>query len=320
MAMDPEDADYKCTLTEYSLQKAIKELNEDPKQRLGAVQSLRKWIREQPHYTFRTDTTFLLALLRRAKFSQLVARDLVDNIMNARTSYPQYMANLDIQDPNTMAYLDKGIAVYLPQLDKEGRRIAIIRPGATDFKDPRFNPINEVRYSLGLSEMFRCEDENTNVNGAVLVFDCTGMGLKHLNQATPEQHKISSRLYQDCNPERIKAFLVYNAGAFAEIIVTFMKTFLKKKNAERLKTFDTMESLYKVIPMEMWPTEYLPDDYKGPSAGSIASITANMKKRMANPELRARVLANTSDKYKIDESKRPSDNTPKESFRKLNID
>src|SRR6218665_1060270 len=52
--MDPEDADYKCTLTEYSLQKAIKELNEDPKQRLGAVQSLRKWIRDQPHYTCRT--------------------------------------------------------------------------------------------------------------------------------------------------------------------------------------------------------------------------------------------------------------------------
>jgi len=53
-AMDPEDADYKCTLNEYSLQKAIKELNEDPKQRLGAVQSLRKWIRDQPHYTCRT--------------------------------------------------------------------------------------------------------------------------------------------------------------------------------------------------------------------------------------------------------------------------
>lgn len=65
-----------------------------------------------------------------------------------------------------------------------------------DFKDPRVNPINEVRFSLGMSEMVRCEDENATVNGSIIVFDCTGMGLKHLNQATPEQHKKMSRLYQ----------------------------------------------------------------------------------------------------------------------------
>lgn len=71
-----------------------------------------------------------------------------------------------------------------------------IATGAVDFKDPRINPINEVRFSLGMSEMFRCEDESAVVNGTILVFDCTGMGIKHLNQATPEQHKKMSRLYQ----------------------------------------------------------------------------------------------------------------------------
>ena len=52
--MDPEDADYVCTFDEYTLEKAIKELNEDPKERLGSVQALRRWIKEQPHYTCRT--------------------------------------------------------------------------------------------------------------------------------------------------------------------------------------------------------------------------------------------------------------------------
>ncbi len=33
-----------------------------------------------------------------------------------------------------------------------------------------------------------------------------------------------------------------------------------------------MESVYKVIPMELLPTEYLPDEYKGPSAGSVDDI------------------------------------------------
>jgi len=39
-----------------------------------------------------------------------------------------------------------------------------------------------------------------------------------------------------------------------------------------------------------------------------------------DPKARAKVLAYTNDKYKIDESKRPAGSTPNESFRKLNID
>lgn len=46
--MSPPD-DYVCTLTEASLKKAKEELNEDPKERLGAVEALRKWVLEQPH-------------------------------------------------------------------------------------------------------------------------------------------------------------------------------------------------------------------------------------------------------------------------------
>ncbi len=50
---DP-DADYVCTLTEASLQKAKAELNEDPKERLGAVKSLREWIQQQAHLSIPT--------------------------------------------------------------------------------------------------------------------------------------------------------------------------------------------------------------------------------------------------------------------------
>ena len=43
------DDSYVCTLNEASLEKAKKELQEDPKERLGAVETFRKWILEQPH-------------------------------------------------------------------------------------------------------------------------------------------------------------------------------------------------------------------------------------------------------------------------------
>ena len=48
------DENYVCSLDENSLTKAKKELNEDPKDRLGAVKALREWIQAQPHFTART--------------------------------------------------------------------------------------------------------------------------------------------------------------------------------------------------------------------------------------------------------------------------
>lgn len=41
---------------------------------------------------------------------------------------------------------------------------------------------------------------------------------------------------------------------------------------------------------------------------------------MMDNDARKKVLALTSDKYKIDDSKRPAGDVPNESFRKLNVD
>jgi len=46
-----KDGDYVCTLDEASLKKAQEELNEDPKERMSAVNTFRKWILSQPHLT-----------------------------------------------------------------------------------------------------------------------------------------------------------------------------------------------------------------------------------------------------------------------------
>ena len=43
------DADYVCTLNEKSLKKAKDELNEDPMNRLGAVQNFRELVLQYPH-------------------------------------------------------------------------------------------------------------------------------------------------------------------------------------------------------------------------------------------------------------------------------
>ncbi len=57
-AIDIEDADYVCTLDAASIEKAKKELNEDPKERLSAVKALRDWIKQQPHLKSPTGMTW----------------------------------------------------------------------------------------------------------------------------------------------------------------------------------------------------------------------------------------------------------------------
>ena len=51
------EEDYVCTLTEASLEKAKRELNEDPKNRMGAVETFRTWIKQQPHFRCKTGRT-----------------------------------------------------------------------------------------------------------------------------------------------------------------------------------------------------------------------------------------------------------------------
>ncbi len=40
----------------------------------------------------------------------------------------------------------------------------------------------------------------------------------------------------------------------------------------QVRIHSTLESLYKWIPMELLPDEYLPDDHTGPSAGPLQKI------------------------------------------------
>lgn len=39
---------------------------------------------------------------------------------------------------------------------------------------------------------------------------------------------------------------------------------------------ENLEKVYKVVPKRMLPDEYMPDDYDGPSAGSLKSLVGEL--------------------------------------------
>jgi len=317
--MDPEDKDYVCTLDEKSLEKAKKELSEDPKQRLGAVQALRAWIKAQPHLISRTDTEYLLQVLRTAKFGQLRAREIIETILTLKTKHPDYLRKLDTHDPGVKIFLENCSLLLLPKTDPQGRSVILRRLGAVDLSHKLQTLQNEFRSLLTLQEYIRDRNENVVVNGVIIVVDISGLTAKYVTRFRGDIVKTIIKIFEDANTGRLKGIYFYNTGALLEMLLAIVKPVMKKKFAERIFIHNDLESLYKIVPMDMWPEEYLPDDYKGPSAGPMQAISDNLKNRMMEPGVRGRILEYSSEKYRIDEKKK--DNTvPQASFRKLNID
>ena len=62
---------YVCQLDKRSIEKAKKELNEDAKDRLNAVNALRTWIQQQPHITFKLGQS-TISTLQLLKFLTII--------------------------------------------------------------------------------------------------------------------------------------------------------------------------------------------------------------------------------------------------------
>lgn len=324
MASAVSDADYVCTLNDKSAKKAKDELNEDPKDRLGSVQKFRELVLQQPHIKCPTDISFLLTFLRVRYFSQLEARKLLDNFVTRRTKFPQWFKNLDPADPKIQDVFDRGFLLLLPEKDDEGRQVYIIRPGYLDSKGEKNRP--EKRdvfraFACVIDYMYFC-DENTTVNGTVGIFDAAHYSLKMQAFISMEERRDFIQTWQANYPARVKALHMYNAGTVADLLMTVVKFCMSEKMQQRMKIHgQSLESLYKDVPMRLLPVEYLPDDYKGPNAGTEKEIIERMKTQLLKPEIRDRIKYLSSDQFGVDEKKRPAaEDVTQASFRKLNID
>ena len=72
-------------------------------------------------------------------------------------------------------------------------------------------------------------------------------------------------------PARVKTLHAYNMGQFAEFMLGIMKMSLTEKMQKRLNLHgQILENVYKSVGMEVFPEEYLPDDYNGPSSGPVS--------------------------------------------------
>ncbi|CAH1802323.1 unnamed protein product [Owenia fusiformis] len=304
---------YVCSLDEKSLAKAKKELNENPRERQAAVDQLREWILQQPHFKCCTDTRFLLMFLRRSAFSQLEARALIENYVAVIcTKLAFWGKDIDTHSKSLKSALEVGVLIPLPIPDDEGRRIILNTPGCIK-SGKGYTNFDILKATYAIMTYLVQFDEATQVNGIVVIDDQTNVtpkvmtyiGLDNLNKY----------------PIRMKGWHFYNAAVVAQTIISALKPFLPQKIQDRMFLYgNNMEDVYKHIPMRLLPREYLPDEYTGPCQGSLSAIQASYKKALNSKAVRDKIWNITSSGMTYDETKKPGDVGPQASFRKLNID
>ncbi|GAB6024746.1 hypothetical protein CHUAL_009876 [Chamberlinius hualienensis] len=218
---------YVCQLSPELQARAKAELNEEPARREKDIEMLRDWLKKQPHINARTDDAFLLRFLRNAKFSIERAKEKIDNFYTMRTAIPEWFTNLDVSYKGMQYLLSYGI--FLPLgYDKDGRRVALIRSGSYDPSKVKWDDI--MRLSGVLNEHL-IRDEQSQINGIVMINDMSGMTGAHVAQFTPMIMKKSMALWTNCQPLRIKAMHYWKPPTFFEKIFFVSQTFYERKAA-----------------------------------------------------------------------------------------
>lgn len=328
MAVEPGDALFVSKLDDASKKKAKDELNElNDKDRELAVQSLRQWVLQQKWLKSPTTFDFLLRFIRARKFSQLGARQTLENYWTCKAKTPEWYKGIDPTDPTLVEIMKTGFYVCPKARDTEGRRIIIERLSFLD--------LNKVKKKWGVDNIFRvitlvCDwlnrDENIQVNGLTVFIDNTDVSMSHMMTLWDRENgKRIMQFYQNSLPARMKGLHMYNEPTFFDAAYALFSPLMKQKTKDRMYLHGrSLTKVYKEVGMEVLPVEYLPDDYEGPNAGSTQQIVDEMIADMQSPEFRNYIKDLSSDRYGVDLKQRKQDikqdDAPVASFRKLNVD
>lgn len=177
----------------------------------------------------------------------------------------------------------QNILVVFPNRDQLGRRILLLELGS-EYKSSsvcwlyvvivhRFN-VSEIHFiserwkhkEVTLDEVFKgCVvfleaamlEPETQVHGAVVIFDMDGLSLQQTWQFTPQFAKRIVDWLQDSVPMRIKGIYIINQPKLFNIVFALFKPFLREKLRNRIIFMGSdMNSLHKYISPKFLPPAY----------------------------------------------------------------
>ncbi|KAG5672152.1 hypothetical protein PVAND_002305 [Polypedilum vanderplanki] len=296
---------------------AKSQLNENESNILEILTQFKQWIEKSPHLKSRMDDQFLIMFLRGCKYSLERAKQKLDMFYTVRTHVPEFMGTRERFDEKAITILRLGSMLALPQAEKNGPRIIIIRPGSYDATKYDIRDILQV--FMLINDLLLIEDDHLTVAGSLSILDLKDVTLNHLTQMTPSVVKKMTMMMQDASPIRQKGIHYINTPVGFEKVMNLFKSFMNEKMKKRIYVHgNDMNSLFKVIPRKLMPKDY------GGDSDSISEIIEQWEQKIrANYEY----LQDEITKYGVDEKKRIGKSKNPETlfgidgtFRQLEID
>ncbi|XP_063838484.1 retinaldehyde-binding protein 1 isoform X1 [Ostrinia nubilalis] len=233
---------------------ARKELRETPENIKPAVEELRRLLTEDKDlYVPLESDAWLIRFLRPCKFYPESAYDLIKRYYAFKLKHhKQYDGLIPSKETNIF---NQNILTVLPNRDHLGRRILVLELG----KHWNHNKctLDEVFKGCVLFLEAAMLEPETQICGAVVIFDMEGLSMQQVWQFTPPFAKRIVDWLQESIPVRVKGLYIINQPYVFNMVFQLFKPFLREKLRSRIIFLGSdREALHKHISPKCLPACY----------------------------------------------------------------
>eukprot|EP00099_Drosophila_melanogaster_P018813 NP_609967.1 uncharacterized protein Dmel_CG10237, isoform B [Drosophila melanogaster] len=233
---------------------AIKELRETPERQKEASKELARLLEAETDLLYpKGNEEWLIRYLRPCKYYPESARDLIKRYYAFKVKHADVYT--DLKPSNEANIFKHNILTVFPNRDQLGRRILVLELGKR-WKHKQVTLDEVFKGAVLFLEAAMLEPE-TQICGAVVIFDMDGLSLQQTWQFTPPFAKRIVDWLQDSVPLRIKAIHIVNQPKIFQVVFALFKPFLKEKLRSRIIFHGTdRESLHKYMSPKCLPAAY----------------------------------------------------------------
>ncbi|XP_073819610.1 alpha-tocopherol transfer protein-like [Musca autumnalis] len=253
---------------------AQRDLNETPERIQQDLHILREWIGKQRHLRARTSDEFLIAFLRRCRYSLEETKRRIDRFFSFYNVFPEVYRNRCIS--RRIFDINRLGVHYYPEFPKCSDKSAILIARFGQFDPNRYSAKEIFQFIMMAMEIISLENDYATVAGVSQILDLQNIRYEHLQRF---DRTIFQRYYiwlQECCPLRIKEVYIINASKEIQRYLNMMLIFLKNQKLQPVHVLKSMDDLYSHIPKCNLPEEY------GGSNGHIAECIAYMEDLLQN--------------------------------------
>ncbi len=219
-----------------TLEKARRELGEEPGRREGSIRELRTKIEEEEENEGvcyeRKDNKFLLMFLRARKFNVDRSLQLYVNYHKYRQKYSHLLT--DYHPTAVEDVLKSGMVRVVDERSKNGPKVIILSPAHWDTQTVPFER-NFKTLLLILDKLI--EDEHNQIHGFVFINNLERVSLYTIVSLARTEHVkkgIFMELMQEAFPARFKGLHLVNQPWYISIVMTIVRPFMKQKLKDRV--------------------------------------------------------------------------------------